>query len=200
MGVALLLAALVPVSSFATPIYVYKDKNGSTRFSNKPPPAGVRAEVFSPRRASFSIMRHRGVGGMLFLDRFTQFIEAAAKRYDIEEALLRAVIHAESAFNPKAVSPKGAQGLMQLMPPTARELGVSDAFSPEQNIDGGARYLAGLLARYKGDERLALAAYNAGEEAVKRFGGVPPFRETQEYVPKVLELRRRYRAALRRHS
>jgi len=106
------------------------------------------------------------------------------------------VIHAESAFNPMAMSNKGAQGLMQLMPGTAGDLGVSDAFDAAQNIDGGARYLAQLLRDFNGDVKLAAAAYNAGEAAVQKYGGVPPYDETQVYVARVQQLRDRYQKAL----
>ncbi|HVB84889.1 MAG TPA: lytic transglycosylase domain-containing protein [Rhodanobacteraceae bacterium] len=123
-------------------------------------------------------------------------IAAAASRYGVDPALLRAVIHAESAFDPRAVSDKGAQGLMQLMPGTAADMGVRDAFLPGQNIDGGARYLAQLLRDFHGNERLATAAYNAGEAAVRKYNGVPPYDETQLYVQRVALLHRRYRAAI----
>ena len=123
-------------------------------------------------------------------------IAAAASRYGVDPALLRAVIHAESAFDPRAVSDKGAQGLMQLMPGTAADMGVRDAFLPGQNIEGGARYLAQLLRDFHGNERLATAAYNAGEAAVRKYNGVPPYDETQLYVQRVALLHRRYRAAI----
>ena len=123
-------------------------------------------------------------------------IAAAASRYGVDPALLRAVIHAESAFDPRAVSDKGAQGLMQLMPGTAADMGVRDAFLPGQNIDGGARYLAQLLRDFHGNERLATAAYTAGEAAVRKYNGVPPYDETQLYVQRVALLHRRYRAAI----
>jgi soluble lytic murein transglycosylase-like protein len=110
----------------------------------------------------------------------------AARRYGIDPALVLAVVDVESAFRPRAVSPKGAQGLMQLMPGTARELGVQDPFDPGQNLDGGARHLRALLNKYQGDLEKALAAYNAGAGAVERHGGVPPYAETREYVRKVL--------------
>jgi len=112
---------------------------------------------------------------------------AAAERHGLDPELVLAVVGVESAFRPEAVSPKGAQGLMQLMPRTAVSLGVEDAFDPEQNLDGGVRHLGSLLALYGGDVERALAAYNAGEGAVARHGGIPPFRETREYVKRVLE-------------
>jgi soluble lytic murein transglycosylase-like protein len=120
-----------------------------------------------------------------------------ARRHGLDPALVLAVVAVESGFQPRALSPKGAQGLMQLMPATARELGVSDAFDAEQNLDGGARYLRALLEQSGGDVRLALAAYNAGPGAVKRHGGVPPYRETRQYVEKVM---RRYDAQARQEK
>jgi soluble lytic murein transglycosylase-like protein len=116
---------------------------------------------------------------------------AAARRHGLDPGLVLSVVAVESSFRPGAVSPKGAQGLMQLMPRTAESLGVSDALDPAQNLDGGSRHLGQLLTLYGGDLAKALAAYNAGEGAVERHGGVPPFRETRAYVRKVLE---RYRA------
>lgn len=132
----------------------------------------------------------------LNFDAFADAIRAASAESGVEEAFLRAVIHAESAFNPNALSLKGAQGLMQLMPATASDMGVLDAFDARQNIRGGARYLAQLLRNFGGDERLAAAAYNAGPGAVQRYRGVPPFAETQVYVQRVGELRRRYGAVV----
>lgn len=114
---------------------------------------------------------------------------AAAERYGLDPELVLAVVGVESGFEPRAQSPKGAQGLMQLMPATAVELGVTDRLDPAANLDGGSRYLDSLLRKYRGDLRRALAAYNAGPGAVARYGGVPPYRETQEYVRRVL---RRY--------
>jgi hypothetical protein len=117
---------------------------------------------------------------------------ATARRHGLDPELVLAVVAVESAFRPNAVSPKGATGLMQLMPGTARELGVKDPFDPADNLDGGTRYLNGLIRQYNGDLKRALAAYNAGAGAVKRHRGVPPYRETREYVQKVLE---RYKPA-----
>ncbi len=117
---------------------------------------------------------------------FSQYIEAASSRYEVDNNLIHAVIEQESHYKPDALSPKGAQGLMQLMPDTARQYGVTDAFDPEQNINGGTKYLRYLLKRYNGDIYLALAAYNAGEGAVDRYGGVPPYPETKNYIEKIV--------------
>ncbi|WP_449429197.1 lytic transglycosylase domain-containing protein [Rhodanobacter umsongensis] len=127
---------------------------------------------------------------------YADTIRAASIEYGVDEAFLRAVIHAESAFNPRALSLKGAQGLMQLMPATASDMGVLDAFDTDQNIRGGARYLGLLLHDFNGSERLAAAAYNAGPGAVQRYSGVPPYAETQVYVERVETLRKRYGAAI----
>jgi len=112
-------------------------------------------------------------------------VDRVAEQTQLSPKLIDSVIRAESNYNPNAVSPKGAQGLMQLIPSTARRFGVADVFDPVSNIEGGARYLSYLLQLYKGDGILALAAYNAGEGAVARYGGVPPYRETQDYVSRI---------------
>lgn len=132
----------------------------------------------------------------LNLTAYADTIRAASVEYGVDEAFLRAIIHAESAFNPRALSLKGAQGLMQLMPGTASDMGVLDAFDSDQNIRGGARYLSLLLHDFDGNERLAAAAYNAGPGAVQRYKGVPPYAETQVYVQRVDTLRKRYGAAI----
>lgn len=123
-------------------------------------------------------------------------IAAASREFGVEEAVIRAIMHAESSYNPMALSHAGAQGLMQLMPGTARRFGVSDAYNASQNIRGGAQYLAWLLKRFNGNLTLAAAGYNAGEGAVDRHGGVPPYRETQRYVERVAVLAERYRGAV----
>lgn len=119
------------------------------------------------------------------LARLREWIRTTAERYGVDHRLIEAVIAVESGGNPRAVSPKGATGLMQLMPQTAAELGVHNPFDPQENLDGGVRHLRDLLTRFAGDVVLALAAYNAGEEAVRTHGGVPPYRETQDYVRKI---------------
>jgi hypothetical protein len=124
---------------------------------------------------------------------YDQHILKASQTYQVEVALIKAVIMAESGYNPKAVSRKGAQGLMQLMPSTAKWLGVHDAFDPMLNIDGGVRYLRRLLDRFDGDVQLALAAYNAGSRHVRKYGGVPPFKATHIYIKKVMQYRKSYR-------
>lgn len=113
-------------------------------------------------------------------------IEKAAAAFGIDKTLFDSLVQAESDYNPGCVSNKGAMGLTQLMPGTARSLGVNDPMDPEQNLMGGAKYLAGLLKRFEGNERLALAAYNAGPGAVAKYGGVPPYQETQRYVEKIM--------------
>jgi soluble lytic murein transglycosylase-like protein len=116
---------------------------------------------------------------------YDQWIRAACRKYSLDPALVMAVIHAESRFDPLAVSLKGAVGLMQLSPIVTRELGINDPFNPQRNIDGGVRYLKGLLNTFDGDKELALAAYNAGPSQVHRHNGVPPFKDTHKYIKQV---------------
>jgi hypothetical protein len=151
----------------------------------------------TPPRDSWA---HAGLGavGRPRLDLFDGQFKATAKKTGVEDAWLRAFAHAESGFNPAAVSRKGAQGVMQLMPQLVREYGVADPFSSAQSIDCGARHLKALIRRYRGDMALVAAAYNAGAGAVDRFGGVPPYAETRAYVDKVQALYALYRSALGR--
>ncbi len=132
----------------------------------------------------------------LYLSQFTYSITQAAARHGVDPSLVRAVIHAESNFNPLARSRKGAMGLMQLMPGTAKDMGVSNAFDAGQNIEGGVKYLAWLLKRFNGDVTRATAAYNAGFSNVEKYGGVPPFEETKTYVFRVNILHQRYKNQL----
>lgn len=125
---------------------------------------------------------------------FAPMINAAAKRYGVDPTLVAAVARAESSFNPRAISEAGAKGLMQLMDATARQLGVADSFDPEQNVDGGTKFLGEMMRRF-GKPELALAAYNAGPGAVSKHGGIPPYRETQTYVKRVLDFQRQMRAS-----
>ena len=158
-------------------IYYQIDQNGVAHFTNAPTEPGYR--LFQP-----------GVlpaGTRLTPASIEQLIEAIGAEHDLDPDLIRAVIRAESNFNPRAVSRKGAQGLMQLMPGTIWRLSVGDAYDPRENIGAGVRYLRELLDLFRGDLTLALAAYNAGENAVLRYRGVPPYQETQGYVTKVLK-------------
>ena len=183
----------------AKPVYVSKNSDGSITFSSKRPKPGKQAKVFYGSSAKYSRVKSIKKKGRsfrsskLYRSHFSPYITAAASRYDLQEELIRAVIHTESAFNPKARSPKGAMGLMQLMPGTARLVGVKQPYDPAQNIRGGAKYLSMMLKRFKGDLNYALAAYNAGPEAVDRYGGIPPYRETKNYVKRVKQLLTRYK-------
>lgn len=177
-------------------VYKISKANGITEYTNIRP-SGRRYQVLFTyistcyacdirSKVNFSTTR-------LNRDAYRAEIAAAAIEFSVDEALLRAVVHAESAFNPNALSNKGAQGLMQLMPGTADDMGVDNPFDATQNIRGGAQYLAYLLKNFQGDERLAVAAYNAGPGNVQKYGGVPPFDETRVYVSRVHTLRDRYR-------
>lgn len=182
-------------ASFASPIYVYKDPDGTIHFSSSLPPPGVTAQVFTARSSSFSYyssLSNKYKRDKLYKNVYNDLIQRIAKYHALDPALIKAVIHVESAFNAHAVSPKGAQGLMQLMPGTARLMGVSRPFRPEENIMGGTKYLSELLQRFGGNVRLALAAYNAGPGAVTKWQGIPPYPETQQYVSRVLQMHARY--------
>ncbi len=163
------------------------------------PLASVRRITYSFMETCFACGARPGVNfGTLRLNTaaYQQEISNAAREFGVEEAIVRAIIHAESAFNPNALSRVGAQGLMQLMPATARRFGVGNAFDAGQNIRGGVQYLAWLLKRFNGDLTLAAAGYNAGEGAVDKYRGVPPYSETQRYVQRVGVLAERYRGGV----
>jgi len=180
-------------------VYRLQRADGITEYTNVKPSGGAFAVLFTYIATCVACDVHSKINfanTALNLEAFKDEIAAAATSYGVDVALLRAVIHAESAFNPMAVSNKGAQGLMQLMPGTAGDLGVTDAFDVAQNIGGGAKYLAQLLKDFNGNIQLATAAYNAGEGAVQKYGGIPPYDETQVYVQRVETLRDRYQKAL----
>lgn len=180
-------------------VYKVVKANGVTEYTNIRPATGATYRVlFTYMATCYACNVHSKInfGSIpLNLDAYSDEIAAAAREYHLDPSLLRAVIHAESAFKRYAVSDQGAQGLMQLMPGTAADLGVADPFDASQNIRGGADYLAQLLKQFNGDEQLATAAYNAGPQNVQKYKGVPPFDETQVYVQRVATLHRRYRAA-----
>ena len=176
-------------------------KDGVTHYTNvRPQNAGAPVRtLFTYVETCYACAALPGVNfGNVRLNTvaFADEVRAAAAQFGVDEALVRAIVHAESAFNPNAVSHKGAQGLMQLIPATADRFNVANPFDPAQNIRGGVQYLAWLLDRFDNNVTLAAAGYNAGEGNVDRFGGVPPFNETQRYVERVATLHARYREAL----
>jgi soluble lytic murein transglycosylase-like protein len=187
---AILIAALLMASAAAAhpQIYTYVDADGMRHYTDIPDNNRYRLLVLSPHDRTESGDRY---DSMLLAKagRYDSIIENAALSASVEPNLLRAVIVVESGFNSRAVSKRGAVGLMQLMPATASRFGVSNPYDPRQNIHGGAQYLKFLIDRFGQNVRLALAAYNAGEEAVERNGGqIPPFTETMAYVPRVLRI------------
>ena len=179
-------------------------KDGVRHYTSKPPrgmagATAMRTIKYSFMESCFACGSKPGVNfNSLRLNTaaYDAEIAAAARQHGVDEAIVRAIIHAESAFNPNALSRVGAQGLMQLMPATARRFGVGNAFDARQNIAGGVQYLAWLLKRFKGDLTLAAARYNAREGAVDKYKGVPPYNETRRYVERVGVLAERYRGAL----
>jgi soluble lytic murein transglycosylase-like protein len=199
---ALVAALLVPAGASAE-LYQWTDARGVVHFTDvqktaryqkvayAAPSDGLR--VFAPSTSRSRLVLRR-TGRPIWPrndESFDPLIRTASRTHGVPAALVKAVIAAESSFDASAVSPKGAMGLMQLMPGTARDLGVDDAFHSEQNVQGGTRYLRELYDRY-GDWLRTLAAYNAGPEAVDRYDGVPPYSETREYVKRVLSYYRRF--------
>jgi soluble lytic murein transglycosylase-like protein len=183
MVVALCLG-LTAASPAAAQIYAIRDENGVLTLSDKP--LGEGAQTYAVRGASSTVRATRGSGDGVRSSQWDDVIDFRAREHGIRPDLVRAVIQVESAFNPRARSHKGAMGLMQLMPGTARDLGVRNAYDPIENIRGGVLYLRSLLDQFNGNEELALAAYNAGPGAVNKYGGtVPPYRETRDYVTRI---------------
>jgi soluble lytic murein transglycosylase-like protein len=173
----LAIVLLAPVARpVCADIYRYVDEDGVIHFSNVPNHYRFRLYISDGK-----------MDYQAYFDRYDKIIRQAARKHGIDSTLIKAVIRAESDFDKHAVSSKGAQGLMQLMPETARELEVSDSFDPKENIHAGVRYLKKQLKNFKNDVSLALAAYNAGENAVRRYGHrVPPYKETRTFVDRVL--------------
>ena len=200
-----LLALGIPwiPTSLRADIYRYQDENGVVHFTNAPTDSKYQLFLREQQKSrtsfpskgnpkSFSSTMPNSNNYPLLVPH----IDEASQQYGIDPKLIQAVIHVESNFDPQALSPKGAQGLMQLMPQTARNLQVSDAFSPKENIDGGTRYLKYLMDIYNQDMYLALAAYNAGPEKVNLYRGIPPYQETKTYVQRVMQLYNQLRSPL----
>ena len=178
---------IIASSSVATDdIYRYVDENGVPHFTN----------INNDRRYRLYLKYHKNP--TLYIKDYNKEIEKASEKFGIESSLIKAVIHAESAFNHRAVSSKGAQGLMQLMPYTADALSVDDPYNPEDNIFGGTKYLSMLMERFKKNTQLVLAAYNAGPESVEKYDGVPPFEETKTFVKKVMKYYDEYKSGTRK--
>lgn len=184
-----LIVVLAVISSLASAdIYVRTHQDGRKEFTNRPSgPGWIYYMTESGRRPVIRFEKRAGKPKSL-----DQIITEIAYTFSIEASLVKAIIRAESNCDPNAVSSKGAQGLMQLMPGTAREMNVTRPFDPRQNIIGGVKYIKGLLASY-GDLRLALAAYNAGPGSVRKYAGIPPYRETINYVKKVIRYYKKFK-------
>lgn len=178
------LGALAAAAPAAAQTYRLVSTDGTVHFTNTPTDPRYRREGLVKGSAA------RWVAAPVVVDvsPYTLEIRQAADRYGIPDRLIESIIRVESGFNPRAVSRKGARGLMQLMPETASLLGVRDSFNPRENIDGGVRHLRGLMERFGNDLPLVLAAYNAGEQVVLAYRGIPPYRETRDYVTRVLAL------------
>jgi soluble lytic murein transglycosylase-like protein len=187
-AIVLVATGFLLSSAFAD-VYVYKDKSGVLTFTNVPSHSGYRRILRESNNQTSS-------SATVLNASYDGLIRTAAGRYNIDADLVRAVIRAESDFNAAARSQKGAMGLMQLMPDTARLHNVSDAYNPTENVEGGVRHLRMLLDRYEGDLELSLAAYNAGSAAVEKHRGIPPFAETRDYVRRVLRFYDSYRGGL----
>jgi len=189
---AVLFALIATSSSSFADIYKYEDAEGVIHFTDAP--TDRKFKVFMRDIQKDKRLRTNFGFGKLSRSpsEFDSIINSCANEYGVDKSLVKAVIHAESGYNPNALSRKGAVGLMQLMPGTAQGLKVADSFNPTDNIRGGVRYLRFLLDTFKGDVTLALAAYNAGLSRVAKYGGVPPYEETRNYVSKVLSYQKNY--------
>lgn len=188
------LACLSTYSSAGQTIYQYRESSGSTLLTNKKSSNSnlkIEKKTYYPDSNIHSYSNWGGSEASVLpsysrnKNAFDSYIRQAAQTNGVSEGLIKAVMHTESGFNTQARSPVGAQGLMQLMPATAKRFNVNNAYDPQQNIHAGAKYLAWLMKRFNGNIQLALAGYNAGEGNVQKYGGIPPFRETQDYVRRV---------------
>jgi soluble lytic murein transglycosylase-like protein len=190
----LLFLAVVAAPGLArADVYSFTDADGVSHFSNVPSDSRYRLLIAtSPEAVAAPSTKERSIDWLARSAQYDGVIKGAAKAATIQAQLVRAVIVVESGFNPRAVSKKGAIGLMQLQPATAKRYGVKNIYDPGENVRAGAHYLSDLLARFDSNLELALAAYNAGEEAVERYGRhVPPYRETLAYVPSVMKVYQR---------
>ena len=174
-------------------IYKYEDENGVLHFTNCPKDPKFKLYLREPDEEARPTMRRVSYGYIKDSTIFDHLIAESAETHQVDFALIKAIIRAESGFNPYAISRKGARGLMQLMPETASRMSVPNIFSPRDNIEGGVRYFRYLLYLFNNDLRLSLAAYNAGENIVAQLGTIPPYRETVDYVQKVLDFYQQYR-------
>jgi len=193
----MMLACLFGGQAAHADVYKFTDKDGIVHYTNIRPSGQKNVKTFSfPCYASDTKCNQLDWENIpLNRQAFSDEIQAVATVFSVDDSLIRAIIHAESAYHPDALSPRGAQGLMQLMPATQEELQVVDVFDPLNNIEGGTLYLSRLLNQFDQDVGLAAAAYNAGPGAVHEYGGIPPYKETREYVRRVKILYRRYRSA-----
>jgi len=184
--IVMVLSFILSISLFTetalSDIYRYVDERGVVHFTNTPRGDGYKRVMTEGRQEV------KGLHGMGDRSYYEGIILRKSRKYNLDPSLVRAIITVESNWQPYAVSKKGAMGLMQLMPATAREIGIRNPFDPEQNIEGGTRYLRTLLDMFNNDLRLALAAYNAGPETVRKFGGIPPIAETRRYIRRVLSM------------
>lgn len=195
--VLLILLVFAGFQSAHADVYKFIDEDGMVNYTNVKPIGQANVKTFSfPCYASDDKCNQLDWENIpLNRNAFAHEIQAAADVFTVETSLIRAIIHAESAYHADALSPKGAQGLMQLMPATQKELQVEDAFDPLSNIEGGTLYLSRLLEKFDQDIALTAAAYNAGPGAVSKYSGIPPYKETREYVRRVKILYRRYSSA-----
>jgi soluble lytic murein transglycosylase-like protein len=197
LNISVLILQLSFLGLFISPvcadIYRYEDDDGIIHFTDAP--TDRRFKVFMRDLKKDKQLRTRlQLASSVNPAEYEQIISSCATKYGVNASLIKAVIHAESGYNPNAISRKGASGLMQLMPGTARSLKVSNSFDPKDNVEGGVKYLRFLLDTFHGDVSLAVAAYNAGLNRVAKYGGIPPYNETRTYVNRVLSYMQSYQA------